>query len=175
MFINIYLYLDTLVRKLQRECLHGGEGGFYGSLTIGSMKALCNLINISSSDVFLDIGSGSGCWVLYVSLMRGCRSIGIEADEIAAQQSQTALEICGLCKIIQKDIADCSVEIDSLHDVTVAFSYDSVFPPEKLSALQNLLLTLPKLRVAVVAHTELSHFMSLTASLHIWDSKQSKI
>jgi hypothetical protein len=140
-----------MVQWIQKNFLNGLEGGFYGTLTFGSLAALFKAISITEHDTVLDLGSGAGAVCVYATATYGCQSIGIELDRISIDFSLTAARRFGLarCSFFHGDFGQ--VKIPDINCISAIVAYDRAFPPKDLESVNRWIARCPNLRTVATS------------------------
>jgi len=93
--VNIYKNINgfNITQKEKDLILHKNGSPIYGEITYPSMKKIIKKLNLKQDDVFYDLGSGIGKFVIYMYLFTKIKkSVGIELSETRYKTSIKMLQ-----------------------------------------------------------------------------------
>lgn len=64
------------------------------------MRSALELLDVTTNDVFYDVGCGDGRLVIHAAQRYGARAVGIEIDRDRAQQARDAVEAAGVAHLV---------------------------------------------------------------------------
>ncbi|KAF9059833.1 histone methylation DOT1, partial [Rhodocollybia butyracea] len=130
-----------------------GSGEQYGELKPVLIQQIFQDAHITSSSVFVDLGSGAGTVVSQASLVYGCKSHGIEIRELAStladklwKSLQARARLWGITtgevELINGDIRNNQQVVDLIKIADLILVCNEVFPASLNNALGSLLLSM---------------------------------
>jgi len=170
--LELYHDLDAKISNEERQCVSKTGGSpVYGEILFDSVNFLLNQLQLTKNDVFYDLGSGLGKFVVHVYLMTPTKkSVGIEfsqsrykrATSIQAKvpkvYNQTFKSENSMRKMFDQSplvktkgkkfefINDCMLSTD-ISDATVVFTCSTCFELEFMYKLANKLADIDNLRI----------------------------
>merc|ERR1719433_2475824 len=140
------------IPESEREAIRG-TGGIqsYGEIREAACIELFETLALDRSDVFFDLGSGTGKVLGEVLLLAALcsevsRAVGLELSETRVSCSRAAIKLAEMedrCEVYEEDFITTS----RLLDATVCYSCNITMPDEGFAAIVARLLTLPRLRL----------------------------
>jgi hypothetical protein len=146
------------VRKADVRQVSGRTEFNVGELTMEGVTRLITACELSSGDVFLDIGSGIGNVVAQVTLQSKVRqAIGLEIrQEVASlglrlieEARQTNPQLSRVC-VLEGDIRELEENLSAIANTTVLYTNNYLFAPGATLAIHRLCCRLRYLRIVVL-------------------------
>jgi Histone methylation protein DOT1 len=160
---EIYLIIEQIFGHLTRADVLQPSGQLQlnaGEIAPVGVTAFLEKVDITSKDVFVDIGSGSGSILAQVVLQTPVlRSVGLEIRADLAKKSKDAIEAARskyprllLAKVIKGDVKAMSLSVEKeLMEATIVYSNNVVFSSEDNLALKEFICVRPSIRVVLVS------------------------
>jgi len=127
-----------------------------GEITTDSVTKLIRICGITSSDMFVDIGSGVGNVVAQVALESSAYvAVGIEVRASLAKCSKRQLERFSSVfprlrnvRIHAQDVVNADVNL--WHDTTIIYCHNTVFQPATQLFVEQLCCSIPRLKTVIL-------------------------
>lgn len=119
--------------RLVREFTKGQEP--YGETPLVVMKRLAKRLPIGSSDVVYELGSGRGRVCLWLAMVIGCKTVGIEQVPTFVQKSARIARLFGV-KNVQFIEADMLQQ--DLQAASVIYLFGTALPDEEITRFVTL-------------------------------------
>ena len=137
-FLRLYIFwqnrFDRLYRISSRERPKQFRLAYtYGQVSVDVVERICGVLSFHKETRFLELGSGIGIFALYVSLMRDCKSKGIEIIPTFVRASQQCSNFLNLtCSFEKGDLWNIDwSEYDIIYLTTTTFPQDWLLKLEK--------------------------------------------
>jgi tRNA G46 methylase TrmB len=160
---DTYVAVKQIFEAVRKEDVRQPSGRVetnVGELTPYGTTGLIEAFELTSEDVFVDIGSGVGNVVAQVALHTSIKmAIGVEIraelahqGRILMEQNYTNYPQLKKVQIYPKDICDIDIENDqSFQNATVVFCHNTLFRPEVHLEVEKVCCRLPHLRTVIVS------------------------
>ena len=159
---EIYEAIESIFGHLTKADLRQPSGRQHlnaGEVAPVGISAILEALFLKTDDVFVDIGSGSGCILAQVVLQSPVsEAIGLEIRQELAQKSLEAIEVAKnsyprlhMVTVIEGDVKKFNLSMErSLTKATVMFSNNMIFQPQDNLALMRLIERCQLLRAVLL-------------------------
>lgn len=106
------------------------------------VESVMDVLNLSESDVFADIGCGDGRLLIEAATKFGCKAVGVEIDAVKAKEAREKVAAAGLSNRVTVLTGDAKSFDPKSYGVTAAVAY---LYPETLGQLKPMLESVPVL------------------------------
>ena len=127
-FLYVYMFWQNRLGRLYRiswkERPNTDRLAYtYGETPFEVIQEICSIVSIQKETKFLELGSGIGLFSLYISLMYGCQTKGIEIIPSFVQSSQKCARFLSLnCIFTQGDLWSLTwTHVDCIYLTTTTF------------------------------------------------------
>ena len=135
--LDVCLGLSHLFFNPYRVCRKRGE--VYGETPLTTLHRMVEALELSSSDTWLELGSGRGRGCLWISQFVGCKTIGLEKISLFTQLPRLLSTLFRLPAAFHcKDFF-----ATDLSRATCVYIYSTCLTDEELSLLAEKLTSLP--------------------------------
>ena len=136
--------INGLLRSWRKDLASGGTNNAISCAGVETVvQRLSKLGRFSrGSSVFVDLGCSVGIPSIYVALLTGARTIGIEKDAELVARARKNAEACGVserCTFVCMDLNELTPEWFSEQSVTHVMAFDAVFGEKVLTHLYECL------------------------------------
>lgn len=112
----------------------------YGETPLTTMDLIAQQVEITSDDVFYELGCGRGRACFWVRFFRGCKVIGID---FVPEFIETAIQIANFEKVAEIQFRNENFLECDLGDATIIYLYGLQLPDQEIQKLAKRLETLP--------------------------------
>jgi hypothetical protein len=160
---EIYMIIEEIFGHLTQADVRQPSGQLQlnaGEIAPVGVTAILEAIDVSTEDVFVDIGSGSGSILAQIVLQTPIlRCIGLEIRADLAQKSRDAIEAAKgkyarlhMVNVFTGDVKAMSLRVEKeLSEPTIVYSNNIVFSSEDNLALKNFICEHPTIRVVLLS------------------------
>lgn len=165
--------INGLLRDWLQDLASGGSNNAISCAGIEVVvQRLNKLRGFTASSVFVDLGCSIGIPSIYVAMLTGARTIGIEKDAVLVAKARRNAERCGvggLCTFVCMDLNDLKPSWFVKHGVTHVMAFDAVFGAETLAKMYRCLASV-RMGLVGAGTSENAKFWVPTALLQVGHS-----
>ena len=136
--------INGLLCKWRNDLASGGTNNAISCAGVETVVQKLSKVSrfAASSSVFVDLGCSIGIPGIYVAMLTGARTIGIEKDADLVARARRNAEACGVsdrCTFVCMDLNELTSEWFLEHNVTHVMAFDAVFGEVTLTHLYKCL------------------------------------